>query len=368
MVRFSKSRGCNSPVGSNPTLSALCIYMDDVAFDEDDAEDSQPGITLAVDRANSGERLDQFIASQLDGTSRSEVQRWIELESANGANITVNGAKCKSSYKIRAGDLIHVVSAPRPPVNAQPENIPITVVYEDDHILVVDKARGMVVHPAPGSPNGTLVNALLGYTSLLSTAGEGFRPGIVHRLDRDTGGLMVVARTDTAHANLQAQIQSRNAKREYQALVWGQPQFKTADVDAPIGRHPNDRKKMAVITTGDHTARHAVTHLEVLENLHCFSLLHARLDTGRTHQIRVHCAFAGHSIVGDPLYGGIRSLPNLNNSTLSRRISSGMDDLHGQALHAVKLSFNHPLTGERLTFTSPLPPAMLQLINILRSE
>ncbi len=367
MVRFSKSRGCNSPVGSNPTLSALSELMDDATFAEDD-EPTAASTTIVVTQLNAGERLDQFVASQIPGTSRSEVQRWMDPATANGASVRVNGGSAKPSYKIRPTDVISICSAPRPPLHVEPEQIPITIVHEDDHILVVDKARGMVVHPAPGTPNGTLVNALLGYTSHLSNQGEAFRPGIVHRLDRDTGGLIVVARTDYAHANLQAQIQSRNAKREYQAVVWGRPPFKTADVNAPIGRHPTDRKKMAVITSDDHSARHAVTHIEVLESLHCFSLLHARLETGRTHQIRVHCAFAGYSIVGDPLYGGIRQVPPLRDTALTHRIAAAITNLGGQALHAVKLTFDHPVTGERLEFRSPLPPPMQHLVDVLQAE
>ncbi len=366
MVRFSKSRGCNSPVGSNPTLSVLRENMDDTVFEEDDEAPDSQGKTLIVPDIHSGERLDQFIVSMIPSTSRSEVQRWLDADGVNGGSILVNGTVYKASYRVRSGDIVTVVPSPRPPMHAQPEDLPLNIVYEDEHLLVIDKARGMVVHPAPGSPSGTLVNALLGYTSRLSGTGEGFRPGIVHRLDRDTGGLMVVARTDSAHAHLQAQIQSRNAKREYQALVWGHPQFKTADVNVPIGRHPTDRKKMAVITTGEHAARHAVTHLEVLESLQSFSLLHARLDTGRTHQIRVHCSFAGFSIVGDQLYGGMRQLPALRNALLAQRISAAIGNLHGQALHAVKLSFNHPGNGERLEFHSLLPPPMQQLIDILR--
>ena len=218
----------------------------------------------------------------------------------------------------------------------------------------------MTVHPAPGSRTGTLVNAVVAYSDDLSGIGGVERPGIVHRLDKDTSGLLVVAKTDLAHASLQSQIQARTAERRYIALVWGVTKFNEAVVDAPIGRHPTDRQKQAVIKdTSRYTAREAITHLKVLERFEGFTLLEAKLDTGRTHQIRVHCSFIGHPVVGDPTYGGTkRAIPSAYGKLDQRELSRLIDDLQGQALHAFSLSFDHPVTGERLTFQAPLPPDM----------
>jgi 23S rRNA pseudouridine1911/1915/1917 synthase len=234
--------------------------------------------------------------------------------------------------------------------------------------LVIDKPRGMVVHPAPGSEHGTLVNAVLAHADDLSGIGGEERPGIVHRLDKDTGGLIMVAKNDATHRNLQAQIQAKTAERRYLAVVWGVPGFQTATIDAPIGRHPVDRKKMAVLTDTRYTARPAVTELTVQERYGgVFTLVEAKLQTGRTHQIRVHCAYIQHPIVGDPLYGGVRKVPGSISAARRAGIEQAIEALDGQALHAYSLAFDHPRTGEGLTFTVPLPPVMMTLQERLRA-
>jgi 23S rRNA pseudouridine1911/1915/1917 synthase len=250
----------------------------------------------------------------------------------------------------------------------QAEAIPLSIVYEDPDLLVINKARGMVVHPAPGAESGTLVNAVLAHADDLSGIGGELRPGIVHRLDKDTGGLLVVAKNDAAHRSLQAQIQAKTATRRYLALAWGVPTFRQAHVDAPIGRHPTDRKKMAVVTDPRHTARSAQTDLTVRETFSgVFTLLEATLQTGRTHQIRVHCAYIHHPLVGDPLYGGQRKIPAQAFPAEQRAaLEQAIEALDGQALHAYALAFDHPRSGERLAFEVPLPEPMERLLELLR--
>src|SRR5579871_1183810 len=317
-----------------------------------------------VEAAQAGQRLDVVVAGALEGATRAEAQRLIEMPVDAPEGVRVNGKREKASYRVREGDTI-TISRPLPqPTQVLPEAIPLPIVYEDADLMVIDKPRGMVVHPAPGSTHGTLVNAVLAHADDLSGIGGELRPGIVHRLDKDTGGLLVVAKSDFAHQSLQAQIQARTAERRYLALVWGQPHFERATVDAPIGRHPTDRKKMAVVTDPRHSARPAQTDLTVRETFEgAFTLLEARLHTGRTHQIRVHCAYIHHPVVGDPLYGGLRTVPaNVFSPTRRAAIEGAIAALDGQALHAYSLAFTHPRTGERLTFMVPLPPPMQALL------
>jgi len=324
---------------------------------------------IVVDAAEVGSRLDVFIAARLPHATRSEAQRLIELPESSHEGVRVNGLRQKPNYRLRAGD--HITAArPAPrPAAAQPENIPLTVVYEDADLLVIDKPRGMVVHPAPGSESGTLVNAILAHSSDLSGIGGEQRPGIVHRLDKDTGGLLLVAKNDFTHRGLQAQIEARTAERRYLALVWGIPKFKNATVDAPIGRHPTDRKKMAVITDPHLTSRSAYTRLMVRQEFAgTFTLLEAKLETGRTHQIRVHCAHIRHPIVGDQTYCSPRRMPAHSFGPGRRsEIERAIDALNGQALHAYSLAFTHPRTGERLAFTVDLPPPFQALLALLDS-
>lgn len=318
-----------------------------------------------VDDKNSGERLDLYLVGHLPEMSRSYLQKLIAK-----AHATVNGAAVRAGHKVQVGDCVKVVVPPPEPTDIQPEHIPLDVIYEDEQIIVINKPKSMTVHPAPGSRTGTLVNAVIAYSDDLSGIGGTERPGIVHRLDKNTSGLLVVAKTDVAHASLQSQIQHRTAERRYLALVWGSPRFNEAVVDAPIGRHPTDRQKQAIIKDTDrYTARDAITRLNVLQRFEGFTLLEAKLDTGRTHQIRVHCSFIGHPVVGDPTYGGAkRPVPSTYSKLDQRDLSGLLEALQGQALHAFALSFDHPTTGRRLSFEAPLPPDIAHLLDWLKQR
>jgi 23S rRNA pseudouridine1911/1915/1917 synthase len=315
-----------------------------------------------VSDGDSNKRLDLVLAARMPDMSRSQLQRLID-----SGTVQVNGAAAKASYKAQVGDLV-LVSIPAPKAShIAPERIDLDVVYEDNDLLVINKPKGMVVHPAPGAEDGTLVNALLAHCTELSGIGGVIRPGIVHRLDKDTTGLLVVAKNDFAHNDLQAQIQKRTAKRRYLALVWGRPPFEEAVVDAPVARHPTDRKRMTVADLeSSASARNAITDLRVYERLGLFTLFECSLQTGRTHQIRVHCSFAGYPIVGDALYGGLRKVSSdVMRGILAVKLNEIIWSLHGQALHAYSLAFDHPTTGERLSFEVPMPHEMEELIEFL---
>jgi 23S rRNA pseudouridine1911/1915/1917 synthase len=319
---------------------------------ESESAPSERSVTFTVS-SEAGERLDRALASWLPDMTRSAIQRLIDE-----GNARVEGRGVKSGHKLRPGERVDVV-VPRPrPTDLTPEPIPLDVVYEDEDVLVINKPKGLVVHPAPGHAHGTLVHAVLAHAGEeLSGIGGEERPGIVHRLDRDTSGLILVAKTDPAHESLQRQIGARTVERRYLAVVRGAPKFERAEVDACIGRHPTDRKRMAVLPSTAHPPpRPALTELQVLERFPGFALLEARLQTGRTHQIRVHCAYIGHPIVGDPLYG-----PRLKDPHIPPAVRRAIEALEGQALHAYRLSFDHPRTGQRLTFTAP-PPADTQAV------
>lgn len=293
---------------------------------------------------DAGKRLDKLISEQLPELTRSAVQHLMQ----DGC-VTISGKPVKKNTKAAAGDVI-TVELPEPKeVAIEPENIPLDIVYEDADIIVVNKPKGMVVHPAPGNWNGTLVNALMYHCgdSLSGINGE-IRPGIVHRIDKDTSGLLVVAKNDRAHQSLAEQIKVHSAGRRYYAVVYGMPKEQKSTVNAPIARHPVDRKKMAVVAGG----REAITHYEVLEHYSGYSYLTFLLETGRTHQIRVHMAHIGHPILGDPLYGP----------------SKDKWKLQGQCLHAGELSLTHPVTGERMTFQAPLPAYFTTVLQKLRSQ
>ena len=317
---------------------------------------------LTVAPEDEGARLDSYLASCVQGISRSAFQRLIE----DGC-VTVDGSPSRPSQKVKAGEVVRYSVPPPKPPRALPEHLPLDIIYEDEDLIVVNKPKGMVVHPAPRALAGTLVNALLAHCKGLSAIGGVERPGIVHRLDKDTSGLMVVAKNDIAHRALQKQIQARTAERKYLALVWGDPKFEQAVVDAPIGRHPVDRKKMAVIESAGHRARAAVTDFRVLERFGPFTLVEAKLRTGRTHQVRVHSAYAGHPVVGDPTYSGSRRLQSGAKEFVSA-VNGLIGRLQGQALHAYCLSFDHPRTGERLQFTAPMPEDMETLVTYLREK
>ncbi len=297
-------------------------------------------LKLTVDDTLTG-RIDKVLAHQFNQFSRSHLQKWIE-----DGNVRVNGQPVKPKYKLAVGD--QVVIEPEAPqkVDLTPEKIPLDIVYEDDDVIVVNKPQGMVVHPAPGHPNHTLVNALL-YHSPLSTINGEFRPGIVHRIDKDTSGLLMIAKNDLAHRSLAAQLKAKTNQREYVALVHGVIKQDAGTINAPIGRSKKDRKKQAVVSDG----RHAVTHFKVLHRFRHYTLVSCRLETGRTHQIRVHMKSIGHPLAGDPLYGPRKTLPG-----------------RGQYLHARLLGFKHPRTGKELVFTAPLPEYFQQMLDKLKKN
>ena len=296
-----------------------------------------------ADVSEAGIRLDAFLAEKMD-RSRASVQKLIEAE-----NVWVNGSFVAKNARLREGDSVEVELPPPEILNVRPENIPLDIVYEDGDLLVVNKPKGMVVHPAPGNPDGTLVNALLFHCGdSLSGINGVIRPGIVHRIDKDTSGLLMVAKNDFAHNSLAEQLKVHSVERGYIALVQGVIAEPAGLVDAPIGRHPLERKKMAVNLSG----KEARTNYFVKERFDKYTLIECRLETGRTHQIRVHLSYIGHPLVGDELYG-------------SRKNNLGFA---GQALHAYLLGFVHPRSGEKLRFESPLPEEFQKELELLRSK
>jgi 23S rRNA pseudouridine1911/1915/1917 synthase len=302
--------------------------------------DGEPiAITVPADMGSM--RIDRYVAEQLPDVSRSYAQQLI-----GDGHVRVHDRQVKPSYLVQAGDEIEVTLPLPKPSDLVAEDLPLNIVYEDADLLVVDKAAGMVVHPAPGHSTGTLVNALLFHFPTMQI-GDDLRPGIVHRLDRDTSGLLVVAKNDRAKAHLQAQQQARQMLKSYAALIHGHFKEPNGVIDAPIGRHPTDRLRMAITTDG----RSARTHYRVCEELGPFSFVEARLETGRTHQIRVHFAHKHHPVVGDPLYGG-------KGTTLG---------LSRQFLHAQRLGFTR-LDGEWMECTSPLPPDLQAVLDKLRKQ
>ena len=295
--------------------------------------------------ADAGQRLDRWLAGQAGAPSRSALQGLMEA-----GYVRRNGATANKKDKLAAGDRITLTLPDPQPIEAQPQNIPLDIVYEDDHLLVVNKPKGMVVHPAPGNPDGTLVNALLYHCrGQLSGVGGAIRPGIVHRIDKDTSGLLVVAKDDLTHQGLSEQMAVHAIHRVYHAVVYGNIRQDAGTIEAPIGRDPRDRKRMAV-TPGQ--GKRACTHWQVLERFGRFTLLACRLETGRTHQIRVHMAHIGHPLAGDPVYGP----------------RSVIRELQGQCLHAKELGFRHPVTGQELRFDSPLPAYFTTFLERLRKE
>lgn len=300
---------------------------------------------FAADKA--GERLDVFLTRMQPEFSRSHVQKLI----ASG-NAIVNQAVRKGNYKLKAGDAVEL-SVPEPEnTEILPEDIPLDILYEDKDIIVINKARGMVVHPAAGVFSGTLVNALMHHCEDLSGINGEIRPGIVHRLDKDTSGVMVAAKNDQAHLSLAKQIQEKTAFRIYQAVVWGNIKEESGIIRGDIGRDASDRKKMAIVREN---GKPAVTHFRVLERFGEYTLTECRLETGRTHQIRVHMTYIGHPVVGDPKYGTDRH----------GRVR-GKFAIKGQALHSASLELTHPATGERMRFAAPLPQDMQELIEKIR--
>lgn len=301
-----------------------------------------------IDQGYIGKRLDVY-AAERENITRSAVQKLIDT-----GMITVNGIVVPKNYRLRAEDDIQIVLPEASELeDVLPENIPIDIVYEDEYLVVVNKPKGMVVHPAAGNPNGTLVNALLYHCKgTLSGINGIIRPGIVHRIDKDTSGLLVVAKTDEAHVSLAEQISSHSFERRYHAIIVGSLKDDQGTIDKPIGRSITDRKKMAVVAGG----RNAVTHYKVIEQLERAQYIELQLETGRTHQIRVHMASLGHPLLGDIVYGGGRTAFEKSNS----------ETLCGQCLHAKTIAFVHPITGEFLRFDSDLPEYFKEILKKLK--
>lgn len=287
-------------------------------------------------------RLDKIIADKVTDLSRTKIK-----ELVNDQNILVNDKAEKVSYKVQSGDVIKITVPPIKPLTLEPQNLHLDIVYEDEDVIVVNKPQGMVVHPSAGHPDHTLVNGLLYHTKNLADSPESFRPGIVHRIDKDTSGLLMVAKNDRARESLEKQLAEKINKREYLAIVHGNFETKNGVIDAPIGRNPNNRKQMAV----NPKRKAAVTHFTVLEQFKNYSLVKCILETGRTHQIRVHMKYIGHPLAGDPLYGPKKTLAG-----------------HGQFLHAKTLGFYQPSTNDWLEFTAPLPTIFEKQLENLRQE
>ncbi|MBI1736306.1 MAG: RluA family pseudouridine synthase [Candidatus Rokubacteria bacterium] len=302
---------------------------------------------LTVEPDAAGSRLDRWLAAHLSALSRARLQQLIDE-----GHVRVGGRVLKPAYRLRGGEDVDVEIPPAPPETLEPEAIALAVVYEDDHVLVVDKPAGMVVHPGAGHARGTLASAVLAHAPGTAGVGGARRPGVVHRLDKGTSGLLVLAKTAAAYESLTRQLAARTVSRRYVAVVAGRVRRPEGVIDAPIGRHPHDRVRMAVRPAG--AGKRAVTHYRVLERFADHTSVEARLETGRTHQIRVHLASLGHPVVGDELYGrGAATRPPV--------------PFEGHALHAAGLAFVHPVTEKRLEFSAPLPPRMERLLSHLRN-
>lgn len=297
-------------------------------------------LTIQITEEQKGERIDKVISAVDEEWSRSQISNWVK-----DGHIKVNGATVKPNYKVRLEDEILITPPLLEELDAEPENLDLDIIFEDEDVLVVNKPKGMVVHPAPGHANGTLVNGLMYHCTDLSGINGIVRPGIVHRIDKDTSGLLMVAKNDLSHASLVDQLVEKSVTRKYIALVHGHIAHDKGTVDAPIARDPKERQKMAVVDKG----KHAVTHFTVLERFGDFTLVECRLETGRTHQIRVHMRYIGFPLAGDPKYGPRKTM-----------------DIGGQALHAAVIGFIHPRTKEYLEFSAPLPAEFEELLETLR--
>jgi 23S rRNA pseudouridine1911/1915/1917 synthase len=301
---------------------------------------------ISLQVTGSSDRLDRWLSQHLPELSRSRLQKLIA-----GGHVQLNGEVCRlKKVAVQSGDRLQICLPPAQPLDLQPEVMPLDILYEDESLIILNKPAGLVVHPAPGHATGTLVHALLAHCPHLAGIGGCQRPGIVHRLDKDTTGAIAIAKTDRAHQHLQAQLKAKTARREYWGIIFGAPQADTGTIDLPLGRHPVDRQKMAVVPPA-RGGREAITHWQVLERLGNYTLLEFRLATGRTHQIRVHSSQMGHPIVGDPVYSSGRSL--------------GVN-LTGQALHARKLVLEHPVSGKKVEAIAPLPTEFSKLLQVLR--
>jgi 23S rRNA pseudouridine1911/1915/1917 synthase len=316
-------------------------------------EQASPAETLSftAGEADEGVRLDAYLAAQINGWSRARLQRLIDDE-----EVLVNGKPTKASYKIRSGDAIEVELVAPPSASFTPENIPLKIVFEDDELVVVNKPAGMVVHPAAGAHSGTLANALAFHFQQLSTHAGAIRPGIVHRLDKDTSGLLVAAKTESAHENLADQFRARAVFKSYAALVYGVVKLQAGRIEQPIARDPRNRTRMAVVSGG----RGALSLFKIRRSFDSFTLVDVELKTGRTHQIRVHLSWLKHPVVGDELYAGGRE-----NSIHDVQLRAQIRKLNRQFLHAEHLGFSHPRTGEQMRFVAPLPAELTNLLEEL---
>ncbi len=312
---------------------------------------------LTVPESEAGNRLDVFCARQVKDHTRSHFTKL-----ASSGYITLDGKILKASYKVKPGDKITVEMAAPPPLEAEPENIPLDIVYEDEYLLVVNKQSGIVCHPAAGNYEGTLINGLLYHFKTLENFSDKLRPGLVHRLDKDTSGLLVVAKNEQMLATLQKMMKKRTITREYAALTWGKMPQAEGTIDLPMGRSPSDRKVMKVYGTN---ARDAITHYRVVHSFSIAELLKVKLETGRTHQIRVHLAYFGNPVVGDPTYGGRSKAVTKMTGPKKQLGLSLLRTLETQALHAQSLSFIHPKTQKKMAFTADLPNDFQKAIEIL---
>jgi 23S rRNA pseudouridine1911/1915/1917 synthase len=316
-----------------------------------------------VDPGQAMLRIDKYLSARIENVSRTRVQA-----AAQAGNILVNDSPVKPNYRVKPLDIIQIL-LPNPPreIELIPQDIPITVIYEDDDLIVVDKAAGMVVHPAYGNYSGTLMNALMYHFCHLPLFQTGeLRPGLVHRIDKNTSGLLVVAKNEYAHNRLARQFFRRTTGRLYTALVWGTPDPSEGTITGHVGRNIRDRKIMQVFPDGSQ-GKHAVTHYRIIEPLGYVSLIECRLETGRTHQIRVHMAWKGHPLFNDEEYGGHRILKGTTFTKYQQFVRNCFDLLPRQALHARTLAFDHPVTGKRLSFESPVPPDMVAVIEKWRN-
>lgn len=300
-------------------------------------------VNIAVSEEQTSERLDKFLSTTEPEWSRTQVQQWVK-----DGLIEVNGKQVKANYKVQAGDQIKVEIPDPEALDVEAESMDLDIYFEDEDVLVVNKPRGMVVHPAPGHVTGTLVNGLMAHCNDLSGINGVMRPGIVHRIDKDTSGLLMVAKNDMAHESLVNQLVAKTVTRKYTAVVHGIIQHDTGTIDAPIGRDKKDRQSMTVTKEN---AKQAVTHFDVMERFKDFTVVECRLETGRTHQIRVHMKYIGYPLAGDPKYGPRKTV-----------------DFNGQLLHAGVLGFDHPRTGEYMEFTAPIPADMQAFIDSLRNN
>lgn len=360
----SQKSGADEFLGEQTTDQTLSTqgFDSDVDFDveeeESEGHDLYTHHELLADRGQSPVRVDKFLMDHLSKVTRNRIQTAID----NGF-IMVNGVVPKASYKVKPGDRIVIaLPEPRRETDILPENIALNIVYEDDDVLVINKPAGMVVHPAHGNWEGTVVNALVYHFSQLPTSANGVaRPGLVHRIDKDTSGLLVIAKTELAMTHLARQFFYHTIDRKYVAVVWGVPAEK-GTVNVHLGRHPKDRRVTTAFPEGDH-GKHAITHYTLLEDLRYVSMVECQLETGRTHQIRAHMRYLGHPLFNDAMYGGDKVVKGNQFARYKAFVENCFKVCNRQALHARLLGFEHPRTGERMVFESPLPDDISQLLD-----